>query len=314
VCTLPQSQQLTANAILSNIAVTTAIHKFANANSQPLTAKKMIITQERKTSLIGTALFAMLLLLVLIFSKLYIFSPPDELEGIPVMFGSVPNAGGVVEPPRNEITPTPTQPTVTPPRPTINEPIITQNTEPTIDIEAQREAERRRQEQQAADAARRAEEQRIAAEQRRAEEQRQAEERQAQAIRNQMSGLFGENQGSRGETEGTGTQGVTTGNTTQGSPTGSGGIGTFALGGRSLGSGGLVRPRYEVNEDGIVVVEITVNPAGNVIDARAGARGTTASSSALRRAAEDAARATRFNTITGTNNQTGTITYHFRLN
>ncbi|MDR0333613.1 MAG: TonB family protein [Dysgonamonadaceae bacterium] len=273
----------------------------------------MIITEERRISLIGTATFAVLLLLILIFSKLYIFSPPDELEGIPVMFGSVPSAGGIVEPPRNEITPTPTEPVVTPPRPTVDDPIITQNTEPTIDIAAQREAERRRQEQQAADAARRAEEQRIAAEQRRAEEQRQAEERQAQAIRNQVSGLFGENQGSRGETEGTGTQGVTTGNTTQGAPTGSGGVGTFDLGGRSLGSGGLRTPAYTANDFGTVVVNITVNPAGNVIHAEIG-RGTNTPNASLRNEAMRAAQATRFNTITGTNNQTGTITYRFNLN
>ncbi len=128
-----------------------------------------------------------------------------------------------------------------------------------------------------------------------------------------MSGLFGESADSRGNTEGSGTQGVSTGNATQGSPTGTGGIGSYDLGGRSLGSGGLVQPRYSVNDYGTVVVNITVDPGGNVINAEIG-RGTNTPNAALRNEALRAAKNTKFNAITSPNNQQGTITYRFNLN
>jgi len=127
-----------------------------------------------------------------------------------------------------------------------------------------------------------------------------------------MSGLFGENAGSRGNTEGNGTQGVSTGNASQGSPTGTGGIGSYDLGGRSLGSGGLVQPRYTVNDYGTVVVTIKVDPGGNVIDAVIG-KGTDTPNATLRNEALRAARNTKFNAINSSNNQQGTITYRFNL-
>ena len=130
------------------------------------------------------------------------------------------------------------------------------------------------------------------------EERRQREEEaQRQRIAQQMSGLF-ESQGVRGEAVG-----ATESATTQ----------PFNLEGRHLDSGGLVQPRFEVDDfGGTVVVDITVNPAGNVIRAEV-SRGTTTPNAALRRAAVEAAKATRFNAITGTNNQQGTITYNFNL-
>ena len=94
--------------------------------------------------------------------------------------------------------------------------------------------------------------------------------------------------------------------------TGTGGYGTFDLGGRSLGTGSLPKPVYNVQEEGRVVVNITVNPAGQVISTSISPQTNTVNS-ALRKAAEDAAKKARFNTIDGVNNQTGTITYYFNL-
>ncbi|HCC85507.1 MAG TPA: hypothetical protein DEQ06_02725, partial [Porphyromonadaceae bacterium] len=99
---------------------------------------------------------------------------------------------------------------------------------------------------------------------------------------------------------------------TQGSPTGIGGIGSYDLGGRSLGSGGLVQPRYTVNDEGTVVVDITVDPSGNVIRAEIG-KGTNTPNATLLNEALRAARSTKFNAITSMNNQKGTITYRFKL-
>ena len=270
----------------------------------------MIHTREKRYATLGTAAFAVLLLLVLLFSVLRLAPPPQEMEGIPVMFGTMDAAGGFVEPPRTQVVPQPTQPTPTIPQPTIDEPLIAQVTEPTIDVQAQREEDQRRR-QQEEEARRRAQEEEA---RRRAEEQARREEAQRQQIAQAVSGAFGEQDGSRGETEGAGTQGVTTGSDAQGIPQGMGGVGSFDLAERYVGEGGLIRPRYEVNDQGIVVVEIRVAPDGRVVEARAGARGTTTPNAALRRAAEEAARATRFNAITGTHYQYGTILYNFRLN
>lgn len=261
----------------------------------------MEITREKIGGLVGTIIFAVLLLLVLIFSYFTLATPPEELEGIPVMFGATEDAFGITEAPMTEVTPAPA-PTPEIPQYQPNEPMITQTTEPTIDVEAQREEERRQ--AQLAEERRKREE---------AERIRRAEEARRREINQQMSGLFGESAESRGNTEGSGTQGVSTGNATQGSPSGTGGIGSYDLGGRSLGSGGLIQPRYNVNDYGTVVVNITVDPGGNVIHAEIG-RGTNTPSSTLRNEAIRAAKSTKFNAVNAPNNQQGTITYKFNLN
>src|SRR5690554_512405 len=260
----------------------------------------MKVTREEIGGIIGTTLFAVLLLLFLLFTFFNLSLPPQQLEGIPVMFGITEDAFGIVESPMNEVTPAPTVPEV--PVPTPDQPLITQTTEPTIDVEAQREEERRQ--------AQLAEERRR---QELAEQRQREEEARRREINQQMSGLFGESADSRGNTEGTGTQGVTSGNATQGSPSGNGGIGSYDLGGRSLGSGRLVQPSYSVNDYGTVVVNITVDPAGNVIHAEI-KRGTNTPNTTLRSEAMRAARGTKFNAINSTNNQRGTITYRFNLN
>ena len=118
--------------------------------------------------------------------------------------------------------------------------------------------------------------------------------------------------GSKGNTTGTGIQGSPDGNAAEGATTGVGGYGTFSLGGRSIGPGGLPKPVYNVQDEGKVVVNITVNPAGQVI-ATSINRQTNTVNPALRKAAEDAAKKARFNTVSGLNNQAGTITYYFNL-
>ncbi len=259
----------------------------------------MVIAREKIIGVIGTAIFTILLFLILYFS-VFKFDPPQELEGIPVMFGTTQDAFGMYEPPMNEVIPAPSQPPEIPPY-SPNEPLISQTAEPTIDVEAQREEELRK--------ARLAEERR---QQELAEQRRREEEARRREINQQMSGLFGEGQGSRGNTEGEGTQGVSTGNATEGAASGTGGIGSYDLGGRSLGRGGLVQPSYTVNDYGTVVVDITVDPAGNVIHASIG-RGTNTPSISLRNEALRAARSTKFNAINSANNQQGTISYRFNL-
>ena len=117
-------------------------------------------------------------------------------------------------------------------------------------------------------------------------------------INNQMAGLFGNGtgSGSRGNTEGTGTQGVPTGNASYGKTSGVGGWGSFDLGGRSLGSGGLIKPNYSVDDYGTVVVDILVNAKGDVVEATIG-KGTNTPNTNLRNEALRAAKRTKFNTV-----------------
>ena len=57
-----------------------------------------MITKEKITGMIGAAIFMVLLLVILLFSYFTIANPPQDLEGIPVMFGNVADAGGYEEP------------------------------------------------------------------------------------------------------------------------------------------------------------------------------------------------------------------------
>lgn len=148
-----------------------------------------------------------------------------------------------------------------------------------------------------------------------AEKKAEAERAAAETAAKRIAGAFGKgtSMGSKGDANtGTGLQGTPTGNAADGKMTGTGGYGTFDLNGRSLGEGGLPRPVYNVQEEGRVVITITVNPAGQVIGTSINKRTNTVNA-ALRKAAEDAAKKARFNRVEGVNNQTGTITYYFKL-
>lgn len=87
----------------------------------------------------------------------------------------------------------------------------------------------------------------------------------------------------------------------------------WSLDGRSIvGNGGRpVMPTRVPDIRGTVVVEITVNAAGQVTNAEVRLRGTNVVDSKLRSAALQAARKTRFNALGGVPDQKGTITYHF---
>lgn len=117
---------------------------------------------------------------------------------------------------------------------------------------------------------------------------------------------------SQGTAGGEGNQG-----TQEGAPGGSdsaGGSGStgFSLAGRYL-VGNLPRPAYNVEEEGRVVIRITVNAAGTVTGAVYEQAGSTTNHGELVSAARSAALRARF-TPGEAEVQTGTITYIFRLN
>ena len=288
--------------------------------------------KHRITGLIGTLV---LHVLVLVFLLLVAISKPKMQEegGVPVMLGNMEVAQGNADP--YTLTDVdildepqlPTEPTVPEPVPEtpVKSDMITQEDEPTIAVpkketpkpttkteKVQKKPVQKEpvKPKEKTEAEKKAEAERLAAEKKAAEQKAAAE-----AAAKRIAGAFGKGTqtGSKGTgTTGTGIQGSPTGNSAEGQSSGVGGYGTFDLNGRSLGSDGLPRPVYNVQEEGRVVVTITVNPSGQVIHTSINKRTNTANA-ALRKAAEDAARKARFNAVSGVNNQTGTITYYFKL-
>ena len=64
-----------------------------------------------------------------------------------------------------------------------------------------------------------------------------------------------------------------------------------------------------VQEEGVVIVNVTVNPQGRVVSANA-----KTASLELKRAAEKAAREIKFNNVSNlTENESGTITFRFNM-
>lgn len=266
-------------------------------------------------SLLGSVGFHLLILLVL---SLTILSTvvPEEDSGVLVNFGNVDEAAGTFEPlntgqePMEETTPLP------PPTPaveTAKEELVTQDVEESV---ALAEAKKKKEEQRKKEEAIKREQDRIQKEkleqQRLADAQRQKE----LAIKNKVAGAFGagsaagSSQGS-GQT-GTGNQGSPFGNSDHGANDGVGGYGSFSLNGRSIGAGGLPRPAYTIQEEGRIVINITVDPKGNVIFAEIG-KGTNIDNASMRKSALEAAKRAKFNSISGSNNQSGSITYRYSL-
>ena len=290
-----------------------------------LMSRKM--KKNKVTGWLGTiVLHAVLLVLLFLIS---ISKPKAQEEGgVPVMLGNMEVAQGSADPytltdvdilnePQQSTDVSIPEPVPTPP---VESEMIVQEDEPTVAVpkkENPKTASKKEvikkevvKPKEKTEAEKRAEAERLAAEKKAAEEKAAAE-----LAAQRIAGAFGKGtqMGSKGTGEkGTGFQGSSTGNSSNGQITGAGGYGSWDLNGRSLGPEGLPRPVYNVQEEGRVVVTITVNPAGQVIHTSINKRTNTASA-ALRKAAEDAARKAQFNAVSGVNNQTGTITYYFKL-
>ncbi len=121
---------------------------------------------------------------------------------------------------------------------------------------------------------------------------------------------------SQGVTYGTGNQGVPQGSANAEKYGPGGGIGdgvAFSLDGRTAQM--LPKPDFNGNEDGKVVVLVTVDKSGRVTKADPGVKGSNTTNPELLAAAKRAALQARFNVDgTAASFQTGTITYRFTLN
>ncbi len=250
------------------------------------------------TLLIHAGVIGLLLLL-------HLTKPVMQAEsGVPVMLGDMGNLDTDYEFTEVNSMPAPAPASVPVPVAPQAEPTITQNMEETIAIETGEKEKPVKPVETV---------KQPTPEEIRAEQERKA----AEEAQNLMANAFGRSstmQASAPTETNTDVQGImgsTEGNASQGKPTGVGSYGTWDLGGRDM-VGELPRPTYNIQEEGRVVVTIIVDPEGNVIDTRINNR-TNTTNLQLRNAAEQAARKTKFNAIGGENNQTGTITYYFKL-
>ena len=205
------------------------------------------------------------------------------------------------------------------------------------ELEEQRQAELERQRQEEIERQRQAEMERqrqAELERRRREEaerkKREEEQRRINEINKRAQSAFG---GNNNGTEGQGTsdsqsQGATFPGGNQGVPTGDPDAGTYGPGGSGSGEQGsgvsysltgrsinsLAKPNYPGNDEGLVVVKITVDRYGKVTAAEAGVRGTTIGDQSYWNEARQAALKTKFNTNEDAPAyQQGTISYRFTL-
>ncbi|MBA4409259.1 MAG: hypothetical protein Q8S54_14970 [Bacteroidota bacterium] len=299
---------------------------------------------EHKTGFIGTLVTHGLILILLLYFGI-IASPPVPVdEGILVNFGDSETGFGMEEPAPGDRQPTlkPVESTsakqvVQPPSkkviaPVDDDDVLTQDDEETvvvktpvkkkdikkvIDPEKQRLDEAERQKQAEIIRQKREQDQLLA--------QAAAEQRKIGEINNRAKNVFGG--GGKGSPDSKSTsQGITYGPGNQGTPEGvanaekygpGGGTGdsgvSFSLDGRTAQS--LPKPEFIGNEDGKVVVMVTVDKSGRVTKADPGVKGSNTANPELLAASKKAALEARFN-VDGTapSFQKGTITYRFVLN
>ena len=257
-----------------------------------------------------------LLLLLLLLFKLNITAPiPVEEEGIVVAFGDADMGGGMPDAPQMDAVtqveqiPAPAAPS----RPSDND-LIVQDDEESLELAKQTEEEAKRKAyeeeliRQRKEAEARAEAERVAKEKALAEQR--AKEQEAIDKANAMAALFGQ----AGTTEGANAEDATQGAASaKGNPVGKGygesnGM-QWTLYGRDVKA--LPKPSNDFTQEGVVVVKIWVDAAGNVTNVAEDA-GTTISDRNTKQLALTAARRAKF--TEGKTPQIGTIVYKFKLN
>lgn len=320
---------------------------------------------EHKRGIIGTAIFHIIVLVLLFILGFFTPLPLPGEEGILVNFGTSENGLGDFEPSPAQSEPAPVQqeekeetpppPVTSPPKPQpkpapAKEVAMTQDFEKTAAIDAAENkkrieekkqkdllAEQQRKQALEAERIKNAEAERIrkAEAEKKAKEEserkaREEQQRKINEINSRAQGAFastGDGTGGKGTGEGK-SQGVTFPGGNQGVPTGDPNSSNYGPGGKGNGSQGsgpsfslsgrsklnLPIPKYPGDDEGLVVVKITVDKFGNVTAAEPGVQGTTIMNKKFWEEAKQAALKAKFN---NDNNapayQQGTISYRFVL-
>ena len=275
------------------------------------------------TGIAGTLIVHVIVIALLFWLGMDIPEKQEE-GGVPVMMGNAELAQGSSDPymmTEVDVVPQPeySEPEMTTPQPAPEQQMITQQDEPSLQVKEEKPKPDKKVEKPVEKVPEKKPDTKVEkpkVEKTEAEKRAEAEKAAAEAAANKIAGAFGKGaqMGNKGSaTSGQGVQGKPDGNSTTGGMVGMDGV-DFDLNGRSVGPGGLPRPVYNNGkEGGIVVVIIVVNPAGKVISTEINLRRTNTVNSVLRKAAEDAARKARFNAVDGVGDQSGTITYYFKL-
>ena len=263
---------------------------------------------ERQYGIVGTVILHSIILLFLIFAYISVIVPPPSEGGILINFGDAESASGLKEPALNN-RPAATAQASEPVKPTASEDgIMTQDFEEAPAIkkpDAVKKTETKKPDPKPID-----------------KPVKKPAEPKAPTVNKRA--LY-TNKGATGQstTESGSSEGIYQGSGNMGDPTGTpesdnytkglGGDGIgFDLSGRS--SIHLQKPAFNIQKEGIVVVEITVNRNGNVISATPGVKGSTLVDNTLYAAAKKAALESKFNVKSdAAERQIGKITYHFKL-
>lgn len=297
----------------------------------------------KRKGLLGTTLVHLMLFGMLILVGFSTPPPPETEEGILVNFGTGETGIGMIEPsppaglketsapPVKEVTSRPASP-----KPTVKTkeaPLLSQNTEeaPVVkkaDPEAVKkklekiEADKKIKEQKEADRIRIREEEvekkRIAAEQQRESDIMNRTKNALANSKNRGTNSTGEgiaggpgNQGDPNGSVNSKVRGVGSGLGDKGSGTGDKGI-SYDLQGRGFQA--LPPPKYDYQGEGRVVVEVSVDRSGKVVQATPGTKGSTTLDEYLLKVAKEAALGARFEVKQDAPSiQKGTITYNFIL-
>ena len=253
--------------------------------------------KSKRNGIIGTILFHALLLVAFLFLGLTYQDPPPPEEGISINFGFIDKGSGEVEPEAEEETIEIVQEEVIEQQIESNEEIVTQTTVETPAVETTEEKKEEVIKDEPLEEV--------------------IEEKKPEVnIKALYPGKKEDSETSEGENNGERNQGIIEGDPDASAHEG-GGIGedgtTYQLGGRNVEF--KPKPIYEIQVEGKVVVVITVDRSGNVINAIPGIKGSTTLNKQLLQRAKAAALKTKFNPKqSAPTNQQGKIIYHFSLN
>ncbi len=296
-------------------------------------------SHKKKSAVLTAIIMGLILFLIFTFGMTY-FDPPKEY-GIAVNFGTSDVGSGDTQPTeplksasseeevveeveeQQEVEEVQEEIEETPTESAPSEKVITQDSEESIRIKKQEESRRREEaaEERIKEAQRqkKLEAERIEKKRKAAIAKKKAEEAAKRKKLDAMMGGLNNSDGTATGGEGNDNQAGDKGNP-NGDPNasgyygngGGGSGGNYRLGNRKAVS--KPKPTYDCNEEGRVVVSISVDKSGRVISARAGIKGTTNSASCLLQRAKEAALKTRFNSDSkAPTKQVGSIIYNFTL-
>ena len=258
--------------------------------------------KNKRNGIVGTILFHALLLLSFLFMGLTYKIPPPPEEGISINFGFEEQGSDQIQPEDNSLESNPVIEEVIQESIEIEQEIITQETIETEIIEVPKEIKKE-----------------IPKEKEPEEKQEEVIIEKVEPVVNKKAlytGTKKKEKQSDGNKNKIGNQGSVEGDINSNKYEG-GGIGVdgeaYQLLGRSVSY--KVKPIYKVQLEGKVVVDITVDQLGNVINAIAGVKGSTTLNSQLLKRAKEAALKTKFSAKeSAPSRQQGKIIYNFQLN